>query len=115
MPRSSPDSQAPSTTQTGNCRVGQGLSKGGSTAAFHHHLLGAPVAVGDIRAGLDRDDRKDVDAAEESLLRRAGDHALIKQLARAGFTGPNYGIFEDEITRYGLSVMGGWLRSGHIF
>lgn len=49
------------------------------------------------------------------LDRLAADVDLHTRLALVGFTGPDYREFQTELTRYGLDVMTGWLRTGKIF
>lgn len=51
----------------------------------------------------------------EKLDRLAADVDLHTRLALIGFTGPDYHEFQTELTRYGLDVMTGWLRTGKIF
>ena len=36
-------------------------------------------------------------------------------LARDNFHGPRYDLFVDELVRYAISVLRGWMRSGFIF
>ncbi|QJY51152.1 hypothetical protein [Pseudonocardia broussonetiae] len=54
-------------------------------------------------------------ARREKIERLAADVDLHLRLALIGFTGPEYHEFQTELTRYGLDVMTGWLRSGKIF
>ena len=63
--------------------------------------------------GEDDDDRARVHG--EKLDRLAADVELHTHLALVGFTGPEYIEFQTELTRYGLDVMTGWLRTGKIF
>jgi len=51
----------------------------------------------------------------EKLDRLAADVDLHTRLALIRFTGPEYHEFQTELTRYGLDVMTGWLRTGKIF
>lgn len=51
----------------------------------------------------------------DKLDRLAADVDLHTRLALVGFTGPEYAEFQTELTRYGLDVMTGWLRTGKIF
>ena len=54
-------------------------------------------------------------ARREKIDRLAADVDLHMRLALIGFTGPEYREFQTELTRYGLDVMTGWLRTGKIF
>lgn len=54
-------------------------------------------------------------ARREKIERMAADVDLHMRLALIGFTGPEYHEFQTELTRYGLDVMTGWLRTGKIF
>lgn len=47
--------------------------------------------------------------------RRLADERIIEILAKDGFEGPRYDRFEEELARYGLSVLRGWMHSGYIF
>lgn len=51
----------------------------------------------------------------ERIERLAADVILHTRLALLEFTGPEYQQFQQELTRYGLDVMTGWLRTGKIF
>src|SRR5664280_1397358 len=91
--------------------------KPGSTpamAAPGEHL-GAPVQRQDIQAGLSDDYAAEARAAEENLRRRGADRELIQDLAKDGFIGQRYERFTNDVARYGISVMRGWLHSGHVF
>ena len=55
------------------------------------------------RSGKDRQDRL------------AADQSLIQYLSNKGYRGREYELFCEEIARYALSVMAGWLVTGHIF
>jgi len=52
---------------------------------------------------------------QENLERRAGDRRLVEQLARDGFAGRRYELFENELAKYGVSVLRGWMATGTIF
>lgn len=73
-----------------------------------------PTSVDELRAGVPDQSRAEVSEREASLLRRLADRKLVDQLAREDFTGALYEAFTTELTRYGLSVMRAWIRSGHI-
>jgi DNA-binding phage protein len=51
----------------------------------------------------------------ERIARLAADVDIHLRLALIGFTGREYEEFKNELTRYGLDVMTGWLRTGKIF
>lgn len=44
-----------------------------------------------------------------------GDAAMVEQLRNAGFEGAEYDWFEEELVRYGWSVVDAWLKYGQIF
>ncbi|MEU8423482.1 sigma factor-like helix-turn-helix DNA-binding protein [Micromonospora sp. NPDC048835] len=52
---------------------------------------------------------------QENLDRRMADRQLVRELAASDFTGPRYRRFEEELARYGLSVLHGWMYTGFIF
>jgi hypothetical protein len=66
-------------------------------------------------SGLTKAEREELDALSEHIARRAADQELIAELRRNGFQGREYDVFADDLARYALSVLGGWLRTGHIF
>ncbi|MGW1789223.1 RNA polymerase sigma factor [Streptomyces tubercidicus] len=47
--------------------------------------------------------------------RRMADEQLVRLLSEDGFAGPRYERFEEELARYGISVMRGWMHSGFVF
>jgi DNA-directed RNA polymerase specialized sigma24 family protein len=47
--------------------------------------------------------------------RRAGDARLYEELAKEGFTGHRYELFERHLATYGLGVLTAWIKSGMIF
>ena len=49
------------------------------------------------------------------LDRLAGDVDLLSTLRRTGFSGPDYTIFATELAKYGIAVIGSWIRSRAIF
>jgi len=77
--------------------------------------LGAPVSLDQIAEGLSEKQRLEVERLEESVLRRTADLELVREMALDGFEGHRYEVFVDELVRYALSVLRGWLTSGHIF
>jgi DNA-directed RNA polymerase specialized sigma24 family protein len=57
----------------------------------------------------------DGDLLAQNRARLQADAALRDLLAHSGFSGEAYAMFEEELARYGLQVMLGWLRGGFIF
>jgi DNA-directed RNA polymerase specialized sigma24 family protein len=51
----------------------------------------------------------------DDARRRAADRELVAVLAASGFAGPQYDRFRDELAKYGVSVLRGWMSSGYIF
>lgn len=51
----------------------------------------------------------------KSVDRLAADLDLINTLAFQGFSGPDYEYFAGELAKYGMAVIGGWLRRRVIF
>lgn len=51
----------------------------------------------------------------EHLDRLVADFNLVTGLAWQGFEGPDYDYFANELAKYGMAVIGGWLRRGLIF
>ena len=47
--------------------------------------------------------------------RLAADREIIAALAATGFEGPLYDRFADELARYGVAVLCGWMYSGYVF
>ncbi|WP_407838048.1 hypothetical protein ACE1OC_19355 [Streptomyces sp. DSM 116496] len=43
------------------------------------------------------------------------DRQIVEVLAAEGFEGPQYVRFVEELVRYGISVLRGWMHSGFIF
>lgn len=77
--------------------------------------LDAPVALADACKGISSADAEDLRRQQESLGRRLQDRRLVEELARRDFAGARYRRYEDELARYGLSVMRGWMYTGAIF
>jgi hypothetical protein len=48
----------------------------------------------------------------ERLDRLAGDAELVATLRAAGFAGQDWDFFVEELARYGIAVISGWLRAG---
>jgi DNA-directed RNA polymerase specialized sigma24 family protein len=59
-------------------------------------------------------DYDDTEAAR-SIDRLAADQDLITSLGLQGYSGKDYAVFETELAKYGISVIGGWIRRGLIF
>jgi hypothetical protein len=47
--------------------------------------------------------------------RLAADNDLVQTLAFGNFDGPEWEYFSNELAKYGLAVIGGWMRRGMIF
>lgn len=77
-------------------------------------LLGAPVTPQDVRAMNGRQ-TKTARRLQENIDRRLADGRLVALLEQDGFTGPRYDLFVEELVRYGISVLRGWMHSGYIF
>ena len=50
----------------------------------------------------------------DTVDRLAGDVDLITSLALGGYTGRDWSVFSTELARYGMAVVGGWMRHGLI-
>ncbi len=51
---------------------------------------------------------------EERLERLAHDADLVSDLRRDNFIGEDWDLFSNELARYGMAVIGGWMRHGLI-
>jgi DNA-directed RNA polymerase specialized sigma24 family protein len=51
---------------------------------------------------------------EERLDRLAGDADLVSALREQGFEGPDWDFVVNELVKYGIAVLGGWVRRGVI-
>lgn len=76
--------------------------------------LGAPVSEDDLRRMNGRH-RREARRLQESIDRRTNDRRVLEVLAQDGFKGSRYDLFVDELVRYGISVLRGWMYSGFIF
>jgi hypothetical protein len=74
-----------------------------------------PVRIGDVLHNLDSDQADEMQRRHANLERRLADQKLRDALAAEEFTGPRYRRFEGELAAYGISVLRGWMHSGHIF
>jgi hypothetical protein len=78
--------------------------------------LAAPVSLPDVLRGIaSPSDAAAARQLEGSLQRRAADQQLRDELAVYDFSGPKYQRFEEELARYGTSVLRAWAYSGYIF
>ncbi|EFL37258.1 hypothetical protein [Streptomyces griseoflavus] len=77
-------------------------------------LLGAPVTSQDLRAMNGRQ-TKEARRQQASIDRRLANGRLVTMLEQDGFQGPLYDRFVEELVRYGISVLRGWMHSGYIF
>lgn len=59
-------------------------------------------------------DYDDTEAAR-SLDRLAADQDLVTSLGLQGYRGNDYAVFETELAKYGIAVIGGWIHRGLIF
>lgn len=50
----------------------------------------------------------------ERLDRLDGDAELVAALRASAFTGPDYDYVQDELVRYGVAVLAGWMKRGSI-
>jgi hypothetical protein len=73
-------------------------------------VAGEPPALAG-QAGADRGDPE----SRGDLERRAADKELRDELASTNFTGPKYQIFQEDLARYGISVLRAWMYTGYIF
>ncbi|WP_326585421.1 hypothetical protein OG889_44980 [Streptomyces sp. NBC_00481] len=64
---------------------------------------------------MNRRHRREARQLQESIDRRLSDQRILELLAREGFRGPRYDQFVDELVRYGISVLRGWMHSGFVF
>lgn len=78
------------------------------------HELGAPVSEDDLHR-MNGPHRLQARRLQESIDRRTNDRRLLEVLAQDGFAGSRYDRFVDELVRYGISVLRGWMYSGYIF
>jgi DNA-directed RNA polymerase specialized sigma24 family protein len=77
--------------------------------------LRAPVSDKDALRTLPDGDLHEARHARESLRRRLGDKLLLEAMAKDDFAGWKYDLFQDELARYGLPVLRGWMYTGYIF
>jgi hypothetical protein len=77
--------------------------------------LAQPVPLHDVAANMAPQFARDAQKLQENLQRRQADQALVDELATGHFAGPRYRHFENELARYGISVLRGWMHSGYIF
>jgi hypothetical protein len=77
---------------------------------------GVLLTTDDVLRGIcSAADAEDARRLEESLQRRAADQQLRDELARHDFSGRQYHRFQEELARYGTSVLRAWMYSGYIF
>lgn len=77
--------------------------------------LGAPVPLSEVLRGVAPESVDETRRMQENLERRAADQELRDELASSGFGGRHYEKFEDQLARYGMSVLRGWMYSGYVF
>lgn len=78
-------------------------------------MLGAPVPLLDVLRGVGSPFAAEAQKLGESLARRAADKELLIELAQGHFAGSRYQRFQDELAKYGMSVLRGWMYTGYIF
>lgn len=103
----------------------QGDVAGKQSAAAPARDLQPPEHVGksDLQAPVSEDDLCQMDARyarvtqrlQDNVDRRLRDRQLVLALARDSFQGQQYDHFVEELARYGISVLRGWMHSGFIF
>lgn len=76
--------------------------------------LDAPVLAPQLRSVDERRTEKSRQI-QEGIDRRAADGRMVELLAKDGFKGPSYERFQEELARYAISVLCGWMHSGYIF
>ncbi|MFI6015326.1 hypothetical protein ACIBAG_42305 [Streptomyces sp. NPDC051243] len=74
----------------------------------------APVSEDDLRR-MDVRHGRVAQRLQANVDRRLRDRQLVVVLARCGFQGQEYDHFVEELVRYGVSVLRGWMHSGYIF
>lgn len=77
--------------------------------------LRVPRDPGDILCNVPPDVAEQGRELQESPASRAADKELRDELESAGFAGPKYRLFEEELTRYAMSVRRAWMYTGRIF
>ncbi|MFJ8787024.1 hypothetical protein [Streptomyces sp. NPDC102476] len=77
-------------------------------------LLGAPVPL-EAQREMNPVEARQAKKLQENLDRRMADQQMVTLLSESGFAGAHYGRFEEELARYGISVLRGWLYSGYVF
>ncbi|MEV0498090.1 hypothetical protein AB0I84_10865 [Streptomyces spectabilis] len=90
------------------------LQPEGRRGDVRRELLGAPISAQDLRK-MDARHAKESRRLQESIDRRVADGRMVEVLAHDGFGGPRYDRFIEELVRYGISVLRGWMHSGYIF
>jgi DNA-directed RNA polymerase specialized sigma24 family protein len=74
-----------------------------------------PVSADEIAEGLDAVEAEEARQAEERLQRRLADRELLDRLSDACFQGDEYDAFADDLARYAIPVLRGWMYTGFIF
>jgi DNA-directed RNA polymerase specialized sigma24 family protein len=74
-----------------------------------------PVSADEVAAGLSQIEAEEARQAADRLKRRIGDSRLLARLSENGFEGIEYEIFADDLARYAIPVLRGWMYSGYIF
>ncbi|MDV3136381.1 hypothetical protein [Mycobacterium sp. 29Ha] len=73
------------------------------------------VSDAEILQNAPADSRGQVESLAERLARHAADHDLFTQVLADNFSGRKWRQLGDDLLKYGLAVVDGWLRTGYIF
>ncbi|WP_329392662.1 hypothetical protein OHA45_00225 [Streptomyces lydicus] len=77
--------------------------------------LAAPVSTRELSALEAPTPNGTTQHLQDTIDQHTADARLVHVLAQDGFAGPRYERFEEELARYGISVMRGWMYSGFVF
>jgi DNA-directed RNA polymerase specialized sigma24 family protein len=84
----------------------------------HRSALRVQPAPGEPVPGdwlAEYEDTAAVRRLDEAAERLAADQDLVTSLGLQGYKGKDYTVFETELAKYGIAVIGGWIRRGLIF
>lgn len=99
----------------GQTRLSAAPTEGVKPAKEGEAELGAPVPLSEVLRGVTPASVDQTRQMQENLDRRVADRELRDELASCDFTGQRYQRFENELARYGMSVLRGWMYSGFVF
>lgn len=74
---------------------------------------GDPIELGSVPTHWLNEDEHRLEA--ESVDRITADYQWVQDLALAGFEGARWDFFANELAKYGMAVMGGWMFRGVIW